>query len=238
MNQVNLFQEETHDIAELQADLSKAQRLMRGASKDNKNPFFNSKYADLDSVLEAFREPLGQHGLSLTQSTFVDPNSGKVYLKTKLRHSSGQWTCSIFPVDLPAPGSVEIDKYGKEKKVNVMQATGSILTYLKRYSAMGLVGIAPKEDDDGNSSNFQNKEESTQQAKPPAPTIITKQQSDELRTALNKCTLGLRDNINDVLKKRGLQNFNNIEIKLFDNLMQAIATDIEAQKTKNEEATA
>ena len=43
--------------------LSKAQGEMEGAKKDSTNPHFKSKYADLESVVDACRIPFAKHGL-------------------------------------------------------------------------------------------------------------------------------------------------------------------------------
>ena len=40
------------EINELSKALSKAQKEIRGAKSDSKNPFFNSSYADLHTVME------------------------------------------------------------------------------------------------------------------------------------------------------------------------------------------
>jgi hypothetical protein len=55
---------EIHEIANA---LSLAQGDIKPASKDSTNPHFRSKYADMASVIEAVREPLAKHGLSVVQ---------------------------------------------------------------------------------------------------------------------------------------------------------------------------
>ena len=46
----------SESIKELATALAKAQAVIAGAKKDNTNPAFRSKYADLASVWEACRE--------------------------------------------------------------------------------------------------------------------------------------------------------------------------------------
>lgn len=122
-------------IAELADALSKAQGEMDGAKKDAVNPHFRSKYADLESVWDACREPLSKHGLSVLQP--VSGSGKQVCVTTMLTHKSGQWIAS--------------DLYLTAVQDNP-QAVGSAITYGRRYGLSSMVGIAP-EDDDGNAGS-------------------------------------------------------------------------------------
>lgn len=127
----------SEQINELAAALSKAQGEMKGATKDSSNPFFKSKYADLASVWEAFRDPFAKNGLSLVQSPrFQD---GLVFVESLLLHTSGQWI------------SGEVSAQPKD---HAPQAVGSTITYLRRYAAQSIAGVCP-EDDDGNAGSKQ-----------------------------------------------------------------------------------
>ena len=119
-------------INELATALAKAQGKLHGATKDSVNPHFRSKYADLESVWQACRGPLSEHGLAVVQTLHKDEQR---YLRTMLIHTSGQWIMS--------------DCYLKVDK-DTMQGLGSAITYARRYGLMSIVGIAPSEDDDGN----------------------------------------------------------------------------------------
>ena len=115
----------------LAVDLAAAQAEMQGAVKGTTNTFFHSEYADLASVWRACRGPLTSHGLSVVQMP-VSSTDGSVGVVTILLHKSGQWIkseCSAHPKDAGP------------------QATGSVITYLRRYALAG-VGI-PQVDDDG-----------------------------------------------------------------------------------------
>ena len=76
-------------IDQLATALAKAQSEFTTAKKDKDNPFFKSKYADLESVVNATRPALTKHGLSIIQSPFFE--NEKSYLITLLMHNSGQW---------------------------------------------------------------------------------------------------------------------------------------------------
>lgn len=100
------------------------------AGKDGKQGY-TYKYADLGDVLAKVRPILSAHGLALIQRTRHD--AGKVRLLTELHHVGGGMIDS--DVDLGRDAS------------NPQQFGGS-LTYLRRYEAVTLLGIAAEEDRD------------------------------------------------------------------------------------------
>tara|TARA_R110000868_G_scaffold1103_1_gene8427 strand:- start:11958 stop:12641 length:684 start_codon:yes stop_codon:yes gene_type:complete len=110
-----------------------AQKEMGNATKDSKNPFFKSKYADLNSVREACLPALNAHGIAVLQP--IVQVDGKNFVKTLLLHESGE----------SMEGLTEI-LFAKQ---NDPQAQGSGITYARRYGLQSLVNIAA-EDDDGN----------------------------------------------------------------------------------------
>lgn len=136
---------QSDNIAELAAALSKSQSEIQGAKKDCANPFFKSKYADLSSVWDACREPLTKNGLSVIQTT--TERDSNIYLCTLLAHSSGQWIRSELKVITSKPD---------------IQALGSSLTYCRRYSLAMIAGVCP-EDDDGNAASQTSKPPVAQQ---------------------------------------------------------------------------
>lgn len=125
----------SENVNDLFAALAKAQLEMKPASKSKKNPFFKSTYADLPSVWEACREPLGKNGLSVIQTTITQ--EGSLFLVSRLCHTSGQWVESVMPIVLTKHDP---------------QVMGSAITYLRRYSLCALVGVVTDDeiDDDGN----------------------------------------------------------------------------------------
>lgn len=127
-------------IIELAKALSVAQGQISNATKNKENPFFKSNYADLSEVLSEIRAAFSANGLSLTQMPFND-DSGNVGVEALLMHSSGEWIAS----------SVQC----KPAKADA-QALGAVTTYLRRYQAAAIAGIA-QEDDDGNSATHSKK---------------------------------------------------------------------------------
>ena len=85
--------QKSESIKELATALNKAQAEMSGAKKGANNPFFKSKYADLNAVVDAVRIPFSENGLSYSQFPIMEDN--KVGVETILMHESGEWMSSI-----------------------------------------------------------------------------------------------------------------------------------------------
>ncbi|MGE5165318.1 MAG: ERF family protein [Sphingobacteriales bacterium] len=121
---------QSDNTAELNNALCKAQSALRSATFNKVNPHFKNKYADLAAVIDAIRKPLTDNGLSITQTTQM--YDGQLVLLTTLRHCTGQWVCSEYPLPMNA----------------TPQQLGSALTYAKRYSLSSMVCLAADDDDD------------------------------------------------------------------------------------------
>lgn len=100
--------------------------------KDSTNPFFKSKYADINSLLEVIKPTLNKLGLVINQPlTNID---GKPALKTILRDADKIIYDDIVPlIELQDP-----------------QKFGAVITYFRRYALQSLLCLQA-EDDDGNS---------------------------------------------------------------------------------------
>lgn len=126
--------ETSESIKELATALNKAQAEMSGAKKGKENPFFKSKYADMNAVVDAVRIPFCDNGLSYAQLPLF--RDGFVGVETILMHTSGEWMRGelLLPMTKQDP-----------------QAAGSAITYARRYALQSIAGI-PSEDDDANST--------------------------------------------------------------------------------------
>jgi len=163
-----------HASPELFAAMAAAQGEIENADKNASNPHFKSKYADLAEVLNTCRPVFSKHGLSLTQST--EFNGSLVSVVTLLAHSSGGFitaTASCSPAKTDAQG------------------VGAATTYLRRYSAAAMAGIA-QEDDDGQSAAHTRKPAaiSTIDAKPTAG--VWEAQTEESQAYLLKLAVQVK----------------------------------------------
>lgn len=108
------------------------------ALKDNTNPHFKNKYADLNAVWDAVREPLKANGLAVVQSAEPLMEEGKVcgiHMVTTLLHVSGHTLSTLCA--LPATRQDP-------------QQYGSAITYARRYGLCNALGVLADVDDDGN----------------------------------------------------------------------------------------
>ena len=131
-----LVEEDNHDswksdkIDKLAMALAQVQGELEGAKSDSTNPFFNSSYADLHTVIKSSFPYLSKHGLSVSQGN--EEIAGAVCITTTLMHESGQWLRS--KIKLPM------------EKVTA-QGVGAACTYGRRYGLSAIVGIAQYDDD-------------------------------------------------------------------------------------------
>jgi hypothetical protein len=121
----------SESIAKIASALVKAQAEMGNAVKDSKNPFFKSKFADLNSIREACMPALNKHGIGVIQPTTVI--DGKFYVETTLMHESGEFLSGLYEV-------VAV-------KQNDPQALGAAVSYSRRYGLQSLVNIGAEDDD-------------------------------------------------------------------------------------------
>jgi len=124
------MEENKMEINELAKALSLLQSKLIGVKADSDNPFFKSKYASLDACWDSLRKPLFEAGLAVCQITVIE--NEKLYLRTILMHTSGQWISSLFPI-IP--------------KDHTAQALGSAMSYARRYSLAAITGLTQDDDD-------------------------------------------------------------------------------------------
>jgi hypothetical protein len=111
--------------------LLKAQSEMSNPKKGSTNPFFKSKYADLNSIREAVIPILNSNGISVLQPIVHKDN--KNFVKTILLHESGECLESLTEIIY--------------NKINDAQAQGSGISYARRYSLQSFVCVGADDDD-------------------------------------------------------------------------------------------
>jgi hypothetical protein len=98
------------------------------------NPFFKSKYAPLNEILNEVRPLLSKHGLAIIQNTMSIED--RIGIQTIIIHSSGENIASDILL-------LKADK-------DTAQGQGSAITYGRRYQVSAMLSIASEDDDDGN----------------------------------------------------------------------------------------
>lgn len=188
---------QSEQINELSAALAKAQGAMKVAVFDRQNPHFKNRYASLAATIDAIRTPLADNGLSITQTTHV--RDGAFVLITTLRHASGQWVASEYPLPIAAKP----------------QELGSALTYARRYSVAAIASIAADDDDDAEGARVQGQTSSTTLP----GEIITPQQVEELQTMI----VEVNANIAQFCKYMGVQKIEHIKASDYQRAVSALA---------------
>lgn len=130
----------SESITKIAPALLAAQKEMEGAKKDSNNPFFKSKYADYNAVLEACKGPLNNNGISILQPHRIEITDSATFMvvETILLHESGEFISGETKVEVA--------------KANDPQALGSSQSYARRYGLQSIVSL-PSEDDDGNAGS-------------------------------------------------------------------------------------
>jgi len=118
--------------------LAEAHKTFKAIKKDRTNPFYKSKYADLEAVIAATVLSLAESEVAVVQSPSTTERT--VMVTTLLAHSSGEW----FESDLTLPAD-------KDDKFNA-QTVGSAITYTRRYALLGMLNVSAEDDDDGNAA--------------------------------------------------------------------------------------
>jgi hypothetical protein len=205
------------EIGEIAKALASAQAAMKGAVKGSNNLFFKSKYADLESVWDACREPLTKNGLCVVQfpkskfygtpevyeykSKSGEPQFGvkvvyEVSVLTRISHSSGQWMEDRVSTLLPNGNP---------------QAVGSAITYLRRYALQSVAGIAP-EDDDGEATtgrgngHHEDRRPTPVSPAPPDYPVISEEQAEAIRAAAKKAGIKTKEDFAAALVRFGGAN--------------------------------
>jgi len=136
--------------------LLEIQKEIGAIKKDATNPFYKSKYFDINSLLEQVKPILNKHGVVLLQGlTHID---GKLAIETMLLDSGlggvsvktedGGWHSGLETKSIsftcPIPEGTDAQK------------TGSSITYFRRYALQSLLALEA-EDDDANSVSGENR---------------------------------------------------------------------------------
>jgi len=115
----------------LSQKLFNLQQEIGAISKDANNPFYKSKYFDINSLIKQLQPLLKKHKLLLTQPVLGDS------VETKITCIESEQSV-ISNLQLP--------------QISDPQKLGSCITYFRRYTLASLLGLQA-EDDDGNAAS-------------------------------------------------------------------------------------
>ena len=124
----------SESIKNISKAMAQFQAEVKNPANTANNPFFKSKYAPLNDVLNLVRPILTKHGLSVLQSPSGDGEH--ITVTTLITHESGEW--------------IESDPLTLKADKATAQGAGSAVTYARRYALSAMLGISSEDDDDGN----------------------------------------------------------------------------------------
>ena len=113
--------------------LLKAQKAFPNIKKDSANPFFKSKYASLDAILEVVTPILHENDLFIAQFPINAENRVGVY--TSIYYKDGTKIDGSFTLTLAKDDP---------------QGAGSAITYARRYALVAMLSLNVEDDDDAN----------------------------------------------------------------------------------------
>jgi hypothetical protein len=130
----------SESIKNLAQALNKAQAEMGSVTKGSDNPFYKSKFADINDVIKTVKGALNANGITYLQPLKLTEVAGKkvTVVETVLLHSSGEYMSSETEV---------VVKEGTDA-----QKFGASITYSRRFGLQSMIGL-PAEDDDGNKAS-------------------------------------------------------------------------------------
>lgn len=128
------------------ADMSATEALVAGIAACGNvqatrvNPHFRSKYFGLGDLLAQVKPTLAAYGLVILQVPYTSED--RISVKTEILHGKSGQRFDFGELGIKAAG------------LN-LQATGSALSYLKRYAIATIVGVASDDEteDDGNAAS-------------------------------------------------------------------------------------
>ena len=169
--------------------------------KDKKVAYGNTKYnhASLANVVQKITAELSKHGLSASWTTKQDE---KISVTCKITHVLGHSEETTISALADSSGSK-----------NSIQAIGSTISYLERYSILSILGLATKEqDDDGAATSA----------------TITKEQLQTLRGILT--AIGYEKKEIEVAKWLGVEKMEDVKATDYNKALAAL----NAKKAKKE----
>jgi hypothetical protein len=192
-------------IKNISLALLEAQKQIKYATKDANNPYHKSRYATLESVIDAIKTPLNDNGIIFIQTLSQAQDNHYLLITTRLIHAeSAEWIEEGSPIPL-----TKIDAQG----------FGSAATYGRRYALAAITGLYQADDDGNDASNLDEtpKKVITQMPKKEVK-VLTQDQINVLEDALLQSKITKEDLCN-IAK---VTSFNQLESYRFQKILSYI----------------
>jgi hypothetical protein len=126
-------------------------------------------YAPLDEIVSTIQPVMGALGLSVSWRSRFEPQH--VIVSCRISHLLGHHEDS---------GEIRIPVATDGAGANAAQRIGTATTYAKRYSLLGIIGMAPEDDDDAVSAEDDPAPVEPQRSRPREETLTTAELRDRL----------------------------------------------------------
>lgn len=188
-------------IGKLTGALIKAKRNFKPIIKNRSISFGSGKpiaYADMESMRVATEGALGEQGICIYQN--IEPTEDYVIVITVLAHESGEFMQSI--TKMPTAKAAR----------NASQECGSVITYARRYSYMGILCISPCDDVDA----------SLVEDAPKKPLVVNNELTHKkIAMLLNEGKI-CNEDITKLKRHTGIDNFREVPVEKLEYLRQFI----------------
>ena len=134
-----------------ESKLLEFQKKVSAISKDSVNPFFHSKYFDVNTVIDTIKPILNEVGLVVVQPVGI--LGEKNVLLTKVYDGEQE----VLSSQIILPEITDVQKFG------------ATMTYFRRYALVSLLLLQGEDDDDGNSTPKPKTEKPVESAKTSEP---------------------------------------------------------------------
>lgn len=181
--------EKSEQVGELFKALSKAQKEIENPIKDKSGYNDRYKYAKLEQYIELSKDVLEKYGLSIIQFpgeinlidvSIVDDKGNKHVeslpkqkIMTMIVHESGQYIGSAMDIIVE-----------KTKQNSWGQSSGVAISFARRYSWAGSLGMAAEDDDNQLPQKKKEKEQERLNA-PSRQLLVNEEQVKDLRALIN-----------------------------------------------------
>ena len=133
-------------MAEFQRACPSIKKTKRAKIRTRSGPGYEYSFAPLDEIMSTIQPVMGPLGLSVSWRTVrLDP--AQVIVVCRVSHNLGHHEES-GEIAMPVVAGGD-DNAG----ANAMQRVGIAATYAKRYALLGIIGMAPEDDDDGHTGD-------------------------------------------------------------------------------------
>lgn len=149
-NKLNIYQK-----------LLETQKEIGAIKKDSDNPFYHSKYFDINGLLSVVKPILNKNGLLITQA--LEVRESKMVLVTKITEAE---TEKFIEAVMLMPENLDTQKMG------------GAITYDRRYSLQALLALEAEDDDGNDASTKENAK--TFSSKMSSQPVTTKPKAEEV----------------------------------------------------------